>query len=133
MIWLAVRSFLSGPARAVGAVLSDPRVLAALAALALLAGAYALGRHDGRAACELVRKDREIAALGAAIADLDARILDARKAAARLAGETGAVRAAAAQARKEIRDVLPPRESDHACDLPAAARGLLNRSSGWAD
>lgn len=33
--------------------------------------------------------------------------------------------------RKDIANVLPPRESDHACDLPAAARGLLNRSSGY--
>lgn len=49
--------------------------------------------------------------------------------------ETGlaGLRAATAAAKKEIRNVLPPREDDHACDLPAAARGLLNRASGYPE
>lgn len=43
------------------------------------------------------------------------------------------LRAATAAAKKEISNVLPPRESDRACDLPPAARGLLNRASGYPD
>jgi hypothetical protein len=66
-----------------------------------------------------------------AMATLVGRIEGARDRAADLETNLGGLRATAAGVRKEIANVLP--KDDASCDLPAAARGLLNRSSGYAD
>lgn len=67
----------------------------------------------------------------AAIETLTGRINAAATRAGEVSDGIAALSASAQGARKEIENVLP--KDDRACDLPAAARGVLNRSRGYAD
>jgi hypothetical protein len=67
----------------------------------------------------------------AAIETLTGRINAAAIRAGEVSDGISALSASAEGARKEIENVLP--KDDRACDLPAAARGVLNRSRGYAD
>jgi hypothetical protein len=132
-LWLAAKAFAAPILSALGRVFGDPRVILALVAAAALWATYAAGRHVGKLECETAHKDEVIAGQSAALAALNGKIADAQKVAAKLAGELRALHDAADAARKDIANVLPPPDADHGCDLPPAARGVLNRSSGYAD
>lgn len=109
--------------------------MAALAALFVISVSAAFGAGwtvNGWRLGKEVAEDR-LSDATSAVATLVDRINGAQVRGAEL--ETGLAKlgAAAAAAKKEISNVLPPRESDRLCDLPAAARSLLNRASGYPD
>lgn len=129
-VWAVVGGFL----KPLWALLTDKRVLAAIAAALCLWTAYGLGGHVTRLEIEAAQKDKVIAAQNDAITGLNTNIKAAQDNAAQLAKATGALTVAAGQARKDLMNVLPKPEDDHGCDLPGAAtRGMLNRSSGYPE
>ena len=75
--------------------------------------------------------DEKLADATSAMETLVTRLEGAGARAASLETNLADLRATAAGVRKDIANVLP--KDDPACDLPASARSLLNRSSGYAD
>lgn len=102
------------------------RIYAALAAIAaaFLAGWITNGWRLGEKKAEA-----EVSALTEAIGTLTERIDGAGKRAEALHGDLNALGKSAAAARKDIANVLP--KDDSQCDMPAAARDVLNASSGY--
>lgn len=116
---------LTGPVKA---WLVGGAVALALAALAAShVAAYRLGAKVARGDCAAA----ELAATAAAIETLTGRLDGARARAASLETALSGLRAAAAAARKDVANVLP--KDDAHCDLPPAARRLLDRASGYDD
>lgn len=131
--WLAGKA-LSAFGERVGRVLGNPVVIEVLIVVAVLGGSYWLGSHNGRVACETAHKDEIIQTQAGVISDTAGALVAARDGAAKLAGDLKGLRAGAEQARKDLRDALPPPTLDHACDLPGGpTRRLLNRSSGYPE
>lgn len=75
----------------------------------------------------------EVLRLTNAIGNLTGRVDEASKNGAALASNLSNLDAAVDKAKKDIRNVVPPRESDVACNLPATARSLQNSASGYRD
>ncbi|MBX3504395.1 MAG: hypothetical protein KF895_02875 [Parvibaculum sp.] len=106
--------------------------LLAIAALAgVLIGSHIAVYRVGKSVAEGECTAEKLEQATTALETLTGRIENAGKRAADLETGLAGLRTSAAQARKDIQDVLP--KNDRACDLPAAARGVLNRSSGYAD
>lgn len=134
MTWGAVWALAQAFLKPLWALLTDKRVLAALAFAASVWTAYGLGGHVTRLEIEGAQKDKVIETQSDAITGFNKDIKAAQVNAAKLAKDTGALVRDAEQARKDLMNVLPKPEDDHGCDLPGpATRGLLNRSSGYPE
>lgn len=104
---------------------------AALAAVGALLASHVGAYHIGHRMAQADHMEEAMADQGATIANLNKNIIEAAEKGAALSKMLGSLGRAAAAARQEIQNVLPPPETDHACDYPAAARGLQNRASGY--
>lgn len=107
------------------------KLIAAAAIAAALIGSHIAVYRIGKSVAEGECTAEKLEQATAALETLTGRIRGAQDRAAELDTSLAGLRVSAAQARKDIQDVLP--KDDRACDLPAAARGVLNRSSGYAD
>jgi hypothetical protein len=91
--------------------------------------AYDMGYSAAKADCTAQQLEATTTALDTLMGRLEAA---SKKGAALETALTG-LRAIIPNLMKEIDNVLPPKDADMACDLPAAARGLQNRASGYRD
>lgn len=104
---------------------------AAIAGVAVLIASHVAAYKLGHRMAEADEMETKLAEQGDQISGLTKAIGDAAVNGAALEKLLGGLRRDAFAARQEIQNVLPPPETDHACDYPAAARGLQNRASGY--
>ena len=104
---------------------------ALLAVAALLVTSHGAAYRIGYRMAEADRMEGQIAVADARIDQLGKALGAAAVNGAALEKMLGGLRQAAVTARQELRNVLPSSETDHACDYPAALRGLQNRASGY--
>lgn len=114
-----------------GSFLSYWKWAAALACVLALIASHTTAYKVGHRMAEADQMETKLAEQRDQIGGLTKAIGEAAVKGAALEKLLSGLRRDAFAARQEIQNVLPPPDTDHACDYPAAARGLQNRASGY--